>query len=148
MAASERFDSVVVGTVRSVNEKGLKLEGHDAWLNASKFAIGLVLPERGETVACTLDKAGFLRCVGPADGVVPTAPPVRGASDAPPAAPSTRERTISRLAILKAAAEFGAARPNLKSGDVLAIAASWERWVNREQELTYDLDAADADDAF
>jgi hypothetical protein len=34
--------------------------------------------------------------------------------------------------VLKAAAEFGAARPNLKSGDVLAIAASWERWVTRE----------------
>jgi hypothetical protein len=49
---------------------------------------------------------------------------------------------------LKAAAEFGAARPNLKSGDVLAIAASWERWIGREQELTFDLDAADDDAAF
>lgn len=148
MAASERFDSVVIGTVRSVNEKGLKLDGHDVWFNVSKFAVGVVLPERGETVACTLDKAGFLRCVGPADGVTPTAPRVAGASDAPAAAPSARDRTISRLAILKAAAEFGAARPSLKSGDVLAIAASWERWVNRSEETTYDLDAADADDAF
>jgi hypothetical protein len=50
--------------------------------------------------------------------------------------------------LLKAAAEFGAARPNLKSGDVLAIAASWERWITREQETTYDLDAADDDAAF
>jgi hypothetical protein len=106
-----------------------------------------VLPERGETVACTLDKAGFLRCVGPADGAIPTAPPVRGGSDAPSAA-SLKDRTITRLAILKAAAEFGAARPNLKSGDVLAIAASWERWIGREQELTFDLDAADDDAAF
>jgi hypothetical protein len=40
---------------------------------------------------------------------------------------------------MKAAAEFGAARPNLKSGDVLAIAASWGRWVNRDQETTFDL---------
>jgi hypothetical protein len=149
MATSERFDSVVVGTVRSVNDRGLKLDGYDSWFNVSRFAVGVVLPERGETVACTLDKAGFLRCVGPADGATPTAPPVRGGSDAATAAaPSTKDRTITRLACLKAAAEFGAARPNLKSGDVLAIAASWERWITREQETTYDLDAADDDAAF
>jgi hypothetical protein len=147
MAVSERFDSVVVGTVRSVNEKGLKLDGHDVWFNVSKFAVGVVLPERGETVACTLDKSGFLRAVGPAGGATPTAPRVAGASDMT-GAPSTKDRTITRLAVLKAAAEFGAARPNLKSGDVLAIAASWERWITREQETTYDLDAADDDAAF
>lgn len=39
---------------------------------------------------------------------------------------------------------IGAARPSLKSGDVLSIAASWERWVNREAESTLDL----TDDAF
>jgi hypothetical protein len=43
-----------------------------------------------------------------------------------------RDRTITRLAVLKAAAEFGAARPQPKSGDVLAIASSWEWWVTRE----------------
>jgi hypothetical protein len=42
-----------------------------------------------------------------------------------------RQAVITRLACLKAAAEFAAARPVLKSGDVLAIAASWERWVCR-----------------
>jgi hypothetical protein len=36
--------------------------------------------------------------------------------------------------VLKVAAEFGAPGPNL------TIAASWERWVNREQETTLDLD--------
>jgi len=131
-------DTIVSGIVRSVNEKGLKLEGHDSWFNISKFAVGVVLPERGVSVTCTLDKAGFLRAVAPADGALPS--PVRGGSGEP-AAPSTKDRTITRLAILKAAAEFGAARPSLKSGDVLAIAASWERWVNREDgvETTYEL---------
>src|SRR5439155_6541707 len=52
MATSERFDSVVVGTVRSVNDRGLKLDGYDSWFNVSRFAVGVVLPERGETVAC------------------------------------------------------------------------------------------------
>jgi hypothetical protein len=128
-------DTVVSGIVRSVNDKGLKLDGYDSWFNISKFAVGVVLPERGASVTCTLDKAGFLRAVELADGSVPA---VRGASDAP-AVPSQRDRTITRLAVLKAAAEFGAARPNLKSGDVLAIAATWERWINRDEETTYEL---------
>jgi hypothetical protein len=41
----------------------------------------------------------------------------------------TRDRTISRLAVLKAAAAFGASRPDLKSADVLKIAECWLRWV-------------------
>lgn len=137
MASPTVADTTVSGIVRSVNNKGLKLEGQDSWLNCSKFAVGIVLPERGAAVTCTLDNAGFLRAVAPSDGVLP----VRGGSDALPAAPSTKDRTITRLAILKAAAEFGAARPSLKSGDVLAIAASWERWITREDgvETTYDL---------
>lgn len=137
MAAN--YEEHVSGVVRSVNDKGLKLEGWDTWMNVSKFAVGVVLPERGETVTCTLDKAGFLRAVAPSDGLAP----VRGGSDmlAQPAPSGTKDRTITRLAVLKAAAEFGAARPNLKSGDVLAIAASWEKWITREDgvETTYDL---------
>jgi hypothetical protein len=122
----------ISGRVAAVNDKGLKLEGHESWLNISKFAVGCILPERGQDVTVTLDKAGFLRAVEPLTGAHAALQPTRiaGGSDAP--APSVKDRTITRLAILKAAAEFGAARPKLKSGDVLAIAASWERWVNRE----------------
>jgi hypothetical protein len=135
----------VSGRVAAVNDKGLKLEGHDSWLNISKFAVGCILPERGQDVTVTLDKAGFLRAVEPLTGAH-AAPRIAGASDAPP--PSVKDRTITRLAVLKAAAEFGAARGNLKSGDVLAIAASWERWITREEEITYDLTAADDEAAF
>lgn len=119
---------IITGIVRSVNDKGLRLDGFTDWFNVSKFAVGVTLPERGAAVTCTLDKAGFLRAVETTDGVPPR---VAGGSDAP-ATPSTKDRTITRLAVLKAAAEFGAARPNLRSGEVLKIAASWERWVNRE----------------
>lgn len=129
-------DQQISGVVRSVNDKGLKLEGFDSWFNVSRFAVGVVLPERGEQVTVTLDKAGFLRAVVPADGSVripaPYVAPERAESQ-------DRYRTITRLAVLKAAAEFGAARPNLKSGEVLAVAASWERWVNREQDNTLEL---------
>ena len=141
MPAWNSIDAVRTGRVRSVNDKGLKLEGEDSWLNFSKYAVGIVAPERGAAVALTLDTAGFIRGVESLDALPA---PVSGASDATalPAAPSTRDRTITRLAILKAAAEFGAARPNLKSGDVLVIAATWERWINREDDAeptTYDL---------
>src|SRR5580765_7170043 len=91
------FDQHVSGIVRSVNEKGLKLEGHDSWFNISKFAVGVVLPERGAAVTCTLDKAGFLRAVAPADGALPS--PVRGGSDAPLSTRTDKDRTITRLAI-------------------------------------------------
>jgi hypothetical protein len=135
----------VSGRVASVNDKGLKLEGDEMWRNVSKYAVNVVLPERGQDVTVTLDKAGFLRAVEPLTGAH-AAPRIAGASDAP--APSVKDRTITRLAVLKAAAEFGAARGTLKSGDVLAIAASWEKWVYRDQEITYDLTAADDEAAF
>jgi hypothetical protein len=128
MAMNGSIDTVVSGIVRSVNEKGLKLEGHDEWLNVSKFAVGVVLPERGAVVTCTLDKGGFLRAVAAADGAV-LSPPRTGA---PGAASGTRDRTITRLAVLKAAAEYAASKPQSASADVLKIAACWERWVLRD----------------
>lgn len=146
--ASASVDQIVSGIVRSVNEKGLKLEGHDTWLNVSKFAVGVVLPERGQAVACTLDKAGFLRAVDVVgDELRVTSGELRVAggsgSDSQPAtrnSPLDRDRTITRLAVLKAAAEWAAGR-DLKSGHVLAVAASWEKWVNRpdDEQPTYDL---------
>jgi hypothetical protein len=34
--------------------------------------------------------------------------------------------------VLKAAARFGASRPDATSADVLIVAQLWERWVERE----------------
>jgi len=121
-------DNCVSGTVRSVNEKGLKLEGHESWLNLSKWATGVVLPERGQSVVCTLDKAGFLRAVSSSDGSDIVTP----RSAAPAATSGQRDRTITRLAVLKAAAEFSASKPQSCSADVLKIAAVWETWVLRD----------------
>ena len=117
--------TTVNGTVSAVNPKGIKLAPQDEWFNLSKWAEEVTMPERGQEVTLTLDKSGFVR------GVASTsrAPqPIAGGS----AERSEKDRTITRLAVLKAAAEFGASRPELKSGDVLLVAASWERWVLRE----------------
>ena len=126
MAVSPSPDRLVTGRVVSVNPKGLKLDGGADWLNFSKFAEDIVPPMRGQLVTLTLDRQGFIRAVAATSG--PQEP-----ATARQAATGQLETTITRLAVLKAAAEFAAARPQLKSGDVLTIAGSWERWVTRAE---------------
>lgn len=110
------------GRVTSVNPKGIKIDGQDEWLNFSKFAPELVPPMKGQTVSVTLDRAGFIRaCDVIGDAPVTTTH-----------APSVKDTTITRLAILKAAAEFAASKPEAKSTDVLRIAEVWEAWVLRD----------------
>jgi len=112
----------IPGVVAAVNEKGLRLEGRDGWLNYSKWAADVVPPARGAHVVVTLDKAGFVRALAPSEATDPHQTAVAG-----------RETAITRLAVLKAAAAFAASRLELKSGDVLAIAERWEHWVRREE---------------
>ena len=112
--------SQLVGVVAAVNPNGIKLEGRDGWLNFSKFAPGLVSPSRGQRVTVRLDGQGFVRAIETADAAVPmgnTGP--------------SKDQTITRLACLKAASEFSAGRADIKSGDVLRIAESWEVWITR-----------------
>jgi hypothetical protein len=126
---------IVTGRVVSANDKGVKLDMSDDWFNYSKWADAeLRIPvARGDVVDLTLDRSGFIRSCVP-NGAVAGAPADRPAPQ--PTARAETDRRISRLAILKAAAEFGASRPNLKSGDVLTIADSWERWIYRDDDAT------------
>ena len=134
MTVSPSPDQLVTGRVTSVNPKGVKLDGESDWRNFSKFASDIIPPMRGQHVTLTLDRQGYVRAVEATSG---------------PQEPATghlhagvqKDRTITRLAVLKAAAEFAASRPQLKSGDVLTIAASWARWVTRP-------DGDDLTDAF
>jgi len=138
LADAQSLSSTFTGRVAAVNPKGLKLDGHESWFNVSKFAVGVVLPERGQDVTVTVDKAGFLRSVVQASGF----PPVAGGSDVARPAPTTKDLTITRLAVLKAAAEFAASRSALKSGEVLKIAESWEKWILRSDDPSDDLEEA------
>jgi hypothetical protein len=112
----------VSGVVASVNPKGLRLEGESEWRNFSKFARDLVPPMRSQLVTATLDRAGFIRAIATVDGQAITVhqSPVAG-----------RETAITRLAVLKAATSFCAARPDLKSADLFALAERMEAWVTR-----------------
>ena len=138
------LSSTFTGRVASVNEKGIRLDGHTDWLNFSKFAEDLVAPDRGQCVTVTVDRQGFIRSVQNAEagpGAVPgqngRSEPASGQNTAMPT--HDRDRTITRLAVLKAAAEYAASKPESKSTDVLKIAESWERWVNRSDEPGQDL---------
>jgi len=112
----------LTGVVASVNPKGIRLEGRDDWFNFSKFAADLVPPARGQAVSVTLDGQGFVRAIAPAA----TAP------DAQQQPSAGRETLIIRQTCIKAAAEFAASRPELRSADLLALAERMEAWVLRE----------------
>jgi hypothetical protein len=76
------------------------------------------VPESGAQVRLSVDSKGFIRTLELVERETSAA--------------ISRERTISHLAVLKAAAAFGASRPDLKSADVLKIATSWLEWVDGE----------------
>ena len=103
----------VEGVVESVNATGLKIGG--AWLNVSRFH-PVQLPDAGAHVRLKIDTKGYI-----VDLETLSAP-----------ARQSRDQTITRLAVLKAAAFFGASRPDLKSADVLKIATSWLAWIEED----------------
>lgn len=131
---TDSLSSTFTGRVISVNERGIRLDGHDGWYNVSKFAPSVVLPARGETVTVSIDSKGFLRSCEPVAAA--TATNGYGAVSSAPGTTSAqhKDRTITRLAVLKAAAEYAASKPQSSSADVLKIAACWERWVTRDDD--------------
>jgi len=118
-----RVADQVEGVVEQVNERGIKVAGD--WRNASKFH-PVDLPERGARVRLELDAKGFLRSVQVLDA-------------APSSTPSgSRDRTITRLAVLKAASHFlglmSQAREEVRSDHVLVLADKWLAWVEQDDE--------------
>jgi len=107
----------IEGVVEARNGTGVKIDGE--WRNVSKFH-PVELPEVGAHVRAEVDNKGFLKSVDVLDGV--------GES---PAVSSVRDERITRLAVLKAAANFAAIRSDIKSTDVLRIADKWLEWVNQ-----------------
>jgi hypothetical protein len=120
----------VEGLVESANDRGIKVAGE--WRNISKFH-PIDLPARGARVRVDLDGKGFIKSLT----VLGEAPSSTSGSSSP----TTRDRTITRLAVLKAASNFlglwGATREEVRSDHVLVLADKWLAWVeqaNEEQE--------------
>jgi hypothetical protein len=134
----------ITATVEAANEKGIKFNGE--WINFSKFAApdAIEVASRGDVVALEIDGSGFVRRlqIVKADlSTVASLPDEDAPSNEDAAADameaeglrglSQRDVLIIRQSTLKAAAEFAASRPELKSADVLKISECWERWVTR-----------------
>jgi hypothetical protein len=112
----------VEGVVESVNRTGLKIAG--AWLNVSQFH-PLELPEAGAHVRIDVDSKGYIR-----ELEVLSSP-----SEKTPAVLSDRDERITKLAVLKAAADFlgqmSQTREEVRSDHVLILADKWLAWVNQ-----------------
>jgi hypothetical protein len=112
---------VVEGVIESANDRGIKVGGE--WRNQSKFhPVDLDKAERGARVRLELDNKGFIRTL---QVLEPT-----GATDN-----LSRDRTITRLAVLKAAANFlgqlSQTREEVRSEHVLTLADKWVAWVDQ-----------------
>src|SRR3954469_17217982 len=108
MAAPNGTTETITGRVEASNERGIKLNG--AWLNLSKWK-PLALPMRGALVSVDVKDGRFLDRIDVLDGQDGhTAAVGHGAPS------NARERTITKLAVLKAAAAFAASRPDATSG--------------------------------
>jgi hypothetical protein len=117
---------LVEGLVESTNERGIRVGGE--WRNVSKFH-PVDLPDRGARVRLALDAKGFIKTLHVLDSARAS-----GGSSAPP-----RERTITRLAVLKAASNFlgllGQNREDVCSDHVLVLADKWLAWIDQDEEL-------------
>ena len=112
---------VIEGLVESANDHGIKVGGE--WRNVSKFK-PVDLPDRGTRVRLELDAKGFIRDLEVLDSKLSEPLKTVGVD---------RDRTITRLAVLRSAVQLAAGRADLKSTDVLKIAELFEVWVLRKE---------------
>jgi hypothetical protein len=123
--------STVEGTVSRTNDRGVLLQG-GSWLNVSRYAGGLLLPDVGAHVRVVLDGQGFIRAITPLEPSVSTGEAAAVPVDTQPHTPPDRETQATRVACLATAVAVctaGGRVPDLAA--VLATAAQLERWVTR-----------------
>ena len=116
------------GVVARTNDRGLLLEGREGWLNVSKFATDVVIPEPGSHVRVTVDPAErFVRKIE----VLALAQPLRPGLE-PGVAPD-RDHRILRQAVLNTATAMlsSGGRPTDLPA-VLEVATALEYWVLRD----------------
>ena len=104
----------LTGSVERVSETGIRVQG--TWASFSKFH-PVDRPQSGQAVRVAVDAKGFIKALEVVNDV--------------PGAGNGRDSLIIRQTCLKAAAEFCASRPELKSADLFALAERMEAWVTR-----------------
>lgn len=125
----------VSGLVEQINAKrtGIKVAGE--WLNISLYHALAALPTPGQRVDVLVEKTehgAYIQSVDVLDGGQVHQLPMQQRRGGGGGGRSPAElREIRRLTCLKAAAAFGASRPDVKSADVLAIADRWVAWIEQ-----------------
>lgn len=124
-----RIVDQVEGVVQAANERGVHLQGEPDWRNFSKYADPPIAPpSRGARVRLAIDAAGFVRSVEILDAAPATSSPTAAA----------RDRTITRLSVLKTAASFlaqmGQVHEGVKSEHVIPLAEKWLTWVEQDDD--------------
>jgi hypothetical protein len=126
---------LVSGLVERISEKGTGIKVGGEWCNASQYVTPpLEMPKPGQRVNLQVertDRGIWIQSIEVLDGgqihQLPVQPRRGGGGGRSPA----EQRDIRRLSVLKAAAAFGASRPELKSADVLTLADRWIAWVEQ-----------------
>jgi len=110
----------VEGVVESVNGTGLKIAG--AWVNVCRFK-PVPLPDAGAHVRLKVDSKGYITELEQLGGTTP-------------AVLSAKDDRITRLAVLKAAADFlgqmSQTREEVRSDHVTVLADRWLKWVEED----------------
>ena len=125
-----KTEQQIRGIVEAANPKGIRVEGQ--WWNFSRFA-EVDRPDRGQQVEMLVDatdKGNFIRALRIMDE--PAMHQNGSSTNSPPVTePPTKDRIISRLALIKAASEWLAPRPETQVEDILTAAEAFEEWVLR-----------------
>src|SRR5436309_14801479 len=119
MAMPSSTPETVTGVVEQVASAGTGIRIAGEWLNYSRNHPEVPRPIRGQRVSVQVersDRGAWIAGLDVLDGGAVQFSQRRG-SGAGGRSPA-EQRTITRLAVLKAAAEFGSSRPDLKSADV------------------------------
>jgi hypothetical protein len=127
----------VSGLVEQINAKrtGVKVAGE--WLNISQYHPLAELPTPGQRVDVQVEKTergAWINGIDVLDGGEVHQLPMQQRRGGSGGRSPAELREIRRLTALKAAAAFGASRPDMKSADVLAIADRWVAWVEQPEQ--------------
>ena len=126
----------VTGLVERINDKGTGVKVNGEWLNISAYHALAELPKAGQRVEVQVertDRGIWIQSVEVLDGGQIHQLPIQQRRGGGGGRSPAELRDIRRLACLKAAAGFGASRPDLRSADVLTLADRWVAWVEQPE---------------
>jgi hypothetical protein len=124
----------ITGLVEAINAKGTGIKVAGQWANVSAYHALAELPKLGQRIEAWVQRTDrglwINRIEVLDDGRIQELPIQQRRSGRSQSDP----REIRRLAVLKAAAIFGASRPDMKSADVLTLADRWIAWVEQQRK--------------